>query len=97
MTPENNKYSLDDIDNEGNLYTYPSLNYSSSYPRNSEISTISEITIATDTTTAIGHTALKEVEKAGGRYNRAVRGYFNIGLPNGNTCLKRTIWYCNGC
>ena len=48
---------LGDIDNEGIVYTYWGLNYSISSPRNSEISTISDITIATAPTTAIGHTA----------------------------------------
>ena len=53
---------LGDIDNEGIVYTYWGLNYSISSPQNSEISTISDITIATAPTTDIGHTALKEVE-----------------------------------
>ena len=60
-------------------------------------STISENTIATVTTADIGNTALKEVRKAGGRYNRVVRGYCNRRLLNGNICLKRSIWYYNGC
>ena len=58
--PEKNIPSLDDIDNEGNVSTFHIIKYSSSYPPNSEISTISDITIATDTTTAIGRTASKE-------------------------------------
>ena len=43
----NNIPSLDDIDNKSSVSTCRSLNYSSSYPRNSEIITISDITIAT--------------------------------------------------
>ena len=66
--------SLADIDNEGTVSTCQILNYSSSSPQNSEISTISEIPISTATTTTIGHTASREVEKAGGRYNKSVRG-----------------------
>ena len=51
--------SLDDIDNKGTVSTCWSLKYSIYSLRNSYISTISEITIATATTTATGHTALK--------------------------------------
>ena len=59
---EHNITSLDEIDNKVNVNTCFSLNYSSSSLRNSDIRTISEITITTATTTDIGHTALKEVE-----------------------------------
>ena len=59
-TPENNIPFFDDIDKKRTVYTYRRLNYSSSSPRNSEISTISDIKIATSQTTAIGHTASKE-------------------------------------
>ena len=59
-TPAKKIPSLDEIDNEGTVSTYQSLKYSSSFPRNSEIRTISEITIPTATTTDIGHTASKE-------------------------------------
>ena len=52
---------IDEIYNEGTVSTCWRLNYSSSSPRNSEISTISDITIATALTTAIGHTASEEV------------------------------------
>ena len=61
-TPTKNITSLDDIDNEGTVYTCWSLNYSSYSPCNSEISMISNITIATAPTTSIGHTPSKEVE-----------------------------------
>ena len=74
-TPVKNTTYLDDIDNESTVSTCRRLNYSISSPRNSEISTIPEIAVVTVTTTPIGHTASKEVEEAGGRYNRAVRGY----------------------
>ena len=67
--------SLDDNDNEGTVSTCRSLNYSSYYPRNSEISTILDITIATSPTTAIDQMASKEVQLEGGRYNRVDRGY----------------------
>ena len=72
-TLENNITYSDEIDNEGTVSTCRILNYSSSSPRNSDISTISEITIFI--TTAIGHTALKEFEKVGGSYKRVVRDY----------------------
>ena len=58
-TLSNNIPSLGDIDNKVTVSTYQSLNYSSSYPRNSEISEISDITITTDPTTFIGHMASK--------------------------------------
>ena len=52
-----------------------SLKYPSSYLHNSEISTISDITIVTSLATAIDHMDLKDVQFRGGRYNRAARGY----------------------
>ena len=60
--PEKNTPSLDYIDNEGNVSTCRSLKYSRSSPCNSEVSAISDIMIATALTTAIGHTAAKEVQ-----------------------------------
>ena len=54
---------------------FRSLKHSISYPCHLEMCTISDITITTATTTAIGHTASREVGNMGGRYNRAVRGY----------------------
>ena len=51
--------SLGDIYNEVIVYTFQRLNYSSSSPHNSDISTISDITFATAPTTDIGHTASK--------------------------------------
>ena len=54
--------SLDDIDNEGTVSTCRSLNYSSSSPNNSDIRTISGITIATSQTTDIAHKASKEIQ-----------------------------------
>ena len=56
---ENTIPYLDGIDNKVTLYTYRRLSYSSSSPWNSEISTISDITIDTGPTTDIGHTASK--------------------------------------
>ena len=61
-TPAKSIPSFDDIDEKFNVSTCLSLKYSSFYCRNSEISTILDITIATDTTNDIGHTDLKEVE-----------------------------------
>ena len=94
-TPAKNIPSLDDIDNEGNVSTCRSLYDSSSSPRNSEISTISDITIATDPTTDIDHAASEEFKLEGGRYNREDRGYFHMRLNNGRICLKRILWYCH--
>ena len=96
-TPEKNITYLGDIYNEDTVFTCWNLNYYSSSPRNSEISTIPDITIATDWTTVIGHTDSKEVELDGGRYNRAARDYWYRRLPNGNICLKRSLWYCHDC
>ena len=94
-TPSNNIPYLGGIDNKGTVYTCRSLNYSSSSPHNSDISTISETTIATATTTDIGHTDGKESEKERWRYNREARGYWNIMFPNGKRCLNSILWYCN--
>ena len=65
-TPAKNIPSFDDFDNEGTVSTFHRLVYSSSYPRNSEIRMISDITVATSPTTYIGHTASKEVGLEGG-------------------------------
>ena len=72
----NNITYLDDIDNGVNVSTCRSLNYSSYSPRNSDISTILDIMIATALNTDIGHTASKKVQLEEGMYNRADRGYF---------------------
>ena len=90
-TTENNIPSLDGIDKEGTVSTFRSLNYSSSSPCNSGIITISDITIATATTTDIGHTALKGVEKEVGRYNRAYGVHCNRRLPYVKRFLNRII------
>ena len=74
---------LDEIDNKGTVYTCRRFNYSSSSPHNSYIRTISDITITTAPTTAIGYTDLNEVYLEGGRYNREARGYYHRILPNG--------------
>ena len=89
---EKNIPYLDDIDNEGTVYTCRRLNYSSSSPQNSDISTISDIAISTAPTTAIGHTASKEVELEVWRYNKYARGYLHMRLPNRNIFLKGSIW-----
>ena len=96
-TPAKNIPSIDEIDNEGTVFTFWSLKYSISSPRNSDISTILEITIATATTTDIGHMAPKEIEKEGDRHSRAARGYCNRRLSSGNICLKKGLWDCNSC
>ena len=56
----NNIPSLDNIDNEGTVHTCRRLDYSSSSPRNSEISMILDIAIATFKITDIGHTDSKK-------------------------------------
>ena len=95
--PEKNIPFLDEIDNKATVTTCWILNCYSYSPCSSEISKISEITIATDTTTSIGHTASRKVRREVGRSNRAIRGYYNMRLPNRNICVKRSLWYCNGC
>ena len=73
--PANNIPSLDDINNKGTVCICQRISYSSSSPRNSEISSISYITIATALTTYIVHTSSKEVELEGGRYDSVANGY----------------------
>ena len=96
-TPAKNIPSPHDIDIEGTVSTFWSLKYPSSYPYNSEISTISDITIVTSPTTSIDHMDLKEVQFWGGRYNRVARGYCHRMLHNGKRCLKGILWYCHDC
>ena len=48
-------------------------------------------TTSVDTTIGYQHTAVKEEAREGGRYNRAVRGYCNVMLPNGKRCLGKSI------
>ena len=79
------------------MYTCQRLNYSSSFPRNSEIGTISDVTIANAPTTAIGHTDLKEVELEGGRDNKADMVYFHRKLPNVDRFLNKSLWYFHVC
>ena len=64
VTPAKNITTLDYTDNEGTVSICRRLNCSSSSPCNSEIITIPDIAIGTATTTAISHTALKEIEKS---------------------------------
>ena len=77
------------------VYTCRSLNYSISSPRNLEISTISDVMMATALTTDIDHMASKEVQLEGGRYNSVAMGYFYRKLPYGKRCRKRSLGYCN--
>ena len=44
--------------------------------------------ITTAPTTAINHTASKEIRLGLGRYNRAARGYLNMSLPSGKIFMK---------
>ena len=81
----------------GLYVTWHQINHSSSSPRNSETSTILDITIATSPTTSIVHTAPREVQLEGGRYNREARGYCHMRLPNGKRCLNRSISYFHDC
>ena len=74
-TPAKNIPSLDEIDNKGTVSTCRSLIYFSSSPYNSEISTITDITVSTAPTADIGHTDLNEVQLEGGRYNGAASCY----------------------
>ena len=39
---------------------------------------------------------VKEEARYGGRYNRAVRGYCNVRLPNGTICLSKSLCLYNG-
>ena len=57
---EKNIPSLGEIDKKVIVHAYLRLNYSSSSPRNSEISTVLDIMITTVSTTDIGHPASKE-------------------------------------
>ena len=95
-TPANKIPSLVDINIKSTVSNYWSLIYFNS-PHDSDIKTISEITIITATTNSVGHTDLREYENAGGGYTGEEGGYHNRRLPNGNRCLKSSLWYCHGC
>ena len=45
-----------------------------------------------DTSIVYQHNPVKEEDREGGRYNRAVRGYCNFRLPNRNRCLSRSFF-----
>ena len=53
-------------------------------------------TTSGDTTIGYQHTAVKEEAREGGRYNRAVRGYCNVRLPNGERCFGISLCFYNG-
>ena len=105
-TLENNIPLLDEVDDGETVSTCRALHFSSSGSCSTEVSTISNMTLNSASSSAytlvastIGsqHTAEKEGAREGGRYNRAVRGYCNGRLPNGKSCLKRTLRFYNGC
>ena len=53
-------------------------------------------TTSVDTTIGSQHIAVKEEARERRRYNRAVRGYCNVRLPNGKICLSRFLCFYNG-
>ena len=105
-TSATNISPLDEVDESETIYTFCSLHfYSSVYP-STEASTIYNITLNIDlllaytlvtSTIEYQHTDVKEVAREVGRYNMTPRGYCNGRFPNGNICLNRTLWFCNGC
>ena len=97
---------LDEVDDGETVSTCRALHFSSSASLSTEVSTISELTLNSALSSAstlvastieYQHTALKEGAREGGRYNRTARGYCQGRLPNGKSCLKRTLLFCNGC
>ena len=46
-----------------------------------------------DTTIEYQHNTVKEEDIEGGRYNRAVRVYCNVRLPNVKRCLSRYLFF----
>ena len=52
-------------------------------------------TTLVDTTIGSQHISGKEEAREGWRYNRDVRGYCNVGLPNGKRCLIRYLLFYN--
>ena len=53
-------------------------------------------TTLVDTTIWYQHTDVQEEAREGGRYNRDIRGYFNVRLHNGNRCLRVSLCFYNG-
>ena len=98
-TPANNIPPLDDFDDVDRVSTCRALHfYSCTYP-SAAVSTISDMTLNSASTISIGseHISEKEESKQGGRYNRLTRGYCSGKFTNGNICLQRSLWFCNGC
>ena len=52
-------------------------------------------TTSVDTTFGYQHNAVKEEAKEVGMYNRAVRGYCNVRLPNRNIYFARYLCFLN--
>ena len=52
-------------------------------------------TTLVDTTIGSQHTAVKEDTRYRGKYNRAVRGYYNMRLPHGKKCIGRYLCLYN--
>ena len=53
-------------------------------------------TTSVDTSTASQHTSIKELAREGWRYNRDVRGYYNVRLRNGKRFLSKSLFFYNG-
>ena len=97
---------LADVGDGETVTTRRAFHFSSPASHSTQVRTISDLTLnnasvsastLAESTIGFQHTAEKEGVKEGGRDNRTVRGYCNGRLPNGEGCLKRTLWFYNGC
>ena len=92
-TPAKNIPPLDVVDDEDTVSTCRALQFSTCISPSADFSTISNLT-----QNSASHFSEKEEEaKLGGRYNRLTISYCSQKLPNGNRCLQRSLWFCNGC
>ena len=54
------------------------------------------VTTSVDNTIGSQHTSVKEEARGGKSYNRTVRGYCNVSLPNVNRCIGISLYFYNG-
>ena len=100
--PENNIPLLDEVDDLETFSTYNALRFLSSASSYKDISSIFDLALnsallpASDmvaSTIKYQNAALKEKSGEGGGYNRTDICYCQGRLPNGNICLKITLFF----
>ena len=98
-TPENNSSPLDELDDGDTVSTCCALHFTSCISPSAAASNISNITQYSASSISIGSQNISEREESreGEIYNTLTSGYCLGRLPNGNKCLKTSLWFCKGC